>query len=1323
MRFITKTGVGRMKKQNKFLKKIRTISLLFMLLAVSLVLSSCIKTGEDPAEYKDNYVKVQYGYLSTGKLRDYISYGDSFTVYAEELPGMYFDHWTRNGERIEGGPVLEATADEKSIDESAEVVYRANYVMSEYASFEDVPLGSLDNIVSDRYNVYLNSYSDAVSAEIVKDPDDPYNKIVKYSDLDGESSGALHIDIAAVQGEFLVYGLDFLIDSFSGSVPMSVGMGNYEIILYSVGDELRVCDASNGRTAYLKTGLETGAWHNLTVYVCNSDVNGKPPHSFVFLDGECIAESQNVSDQIFSTTVSVNTSAQSRMIAYFDNIISHRISLTPSEELAMDPAFVLEQVSINVDAYSQAEMILDEDALAALKAMDEALFSEDIYRWIANLYDPETSAIYFSISGRDNYGYLPDIETVAQAYGILSTLGIGSSSTVLNDAQKANLLSWIQTLQSNRDGYYYHPHWGVSIGNSRLSRDLGNSGSSYSPSGSQAFRLFDDANYRLSNGRSGYSGVTSAFAYDNSLTPRMSESAARAVSKLLLTSSISSMPYHLRSEENLVRHINDQWNNTCKLSGTHERHFCTDACVIVEDSSDSYMKIVGGKLVITRGYRCTSCHECKHTTGHSYSFGHYVTSMGSQIKSAGLGTPTVMYFYDIQENVQASLRDKAQAKYIADNGQYAWDTLSELEKADVRKSAENGIWEEQVTYNTISGLLKISGIPGTHGYEFLYAEAAISSAIDGALFSTEDFIARREAIVSIYNPFNAINAIMRNIDDYGSDPSIKTEAMAIIRTRAKELIDNTAVKLSCYLMPDGGYSYSMSGYCVNSQGQPVAVEGWNNGVGEGDVNGTALALGTRGALISCLGITVGAPFSGNRAKYGDGGYDLDGNGAIEGERELNATHTDVFKSLITNKSEIVKVDFSMVDYNYDFEGEDPLLPSSGELVLDGNNKVLSVTDSQSGKGLYTTFRGTETVGEEAKTNIRLDMKVIESNNTVTHQLFAGSSNSLYINFTYSSGTFTFTNVASSNQRLYDTVTGKEISVNAKEWFSLDIDVYVSGKNVDGHYCYGVFRVTQNGKTQTAYLNALYRYSAINEFDMYSLNSAVNTVCYDNAKCTTSVVAGVYDGEYHFDSVTQQIIDGIVTSPTNKNDRVYPIESGSTASFDPHMYSTGSVIYNFNFFQGQLNLGEALAGDRVYYYFKDASGKLITGIYLEMNQDGTVTVYAANGQKLKMANTNRTDVSSPEMIDMTLNADTARWLTVKLEYHYDMTEPQFDIVVRYADKESGSYYKTVAATLTNVITLESGASASDFESFDIEYQSSENGKIYLDDMYIRNVYTP
>lgn len=1257
-----------------------------------------------------------FGY-GTYLLGDLVTLTPDLAEYA-----AHFSAWENSeGEKVSSDRIYCFTVDTDSKSD----IYKASYSKAGFDGLaEGALLAGADNaITSDGFSVYLEGGSDNFGAEISLDNGNGY---LKLSDLDEEYGNGLNV-ASLGEGKFLILGLDFMVESFGeDSTPLQLQLGGYTIQFSALEDAaLRIYDVGAG-TGYLDRYVRAGEWHNVRLIVTNGD----SPRSYLFIDGECVVKSLNVPSSATLDKLLIYGSRASTVSACFDNIELYRANISESEEESFAPARVIEKAtSASNDRFQNAEILLDRDALLALKAMDAQLFSENIYLWIANLYDPETSALYFSISGRDSYGYLPDIETVSQGYGILSTLGLGGNTSVLNDEQKANLTAWIQTLQSNRDGYYYHPHWGVAIGNSRLSRDLGNSSSSYSASGSLAYRLFDDANYRLSGGKYGYKGTTVPSTYDNSLTGQLRKSVVSAVSKVIFASesSTSSMPAHLHSEENLVRYVNDQWNSTCKVAGTHERHFCTESCIIVSDPSDSYMKIEDGELIITRGYRCTSGHECAHSLGHSYSFGHHFTSMGSQVRSAGLGTPLVMYFRDIQENVQSSLRDKAEAAFIEENGQSAWDALSEEEQTEIRKAAENGIWEEQVTYGTISGLLKISGIPSTHGYEFLYAEAAIGSALKCALFSVEDFITTGQAIVSIYNPFNAINGIMNNINNYGTDKEVRIRARALIREHAEELIVNTAGKLRGYLMPDGGYSYNYSGNCTHSQGQPVAIAGSR----EGDVNGTALALGTRSALLSCLGISVSAPFGGVDAVI-DGGFDLNGDGDVSDEFDLTGdgiadafeaecTHNMRFRYIITTKGEIEKVDYTADRFYYTFD-EGTLLPSGGEVTKDGDNNVLMVVDNDTGTGKSVTFSSSLVIDEEICTGMSFDMRIVECNNTTSHQLFLDSG-VLRIDFSYSNGNLFFFNIAKTSTKLTSNMN-VPLSVNANRWFTIDLVLYPNGKVVEGETVYGYFTVIQDGITQTASLSELASYgNTASKFRMYSLFGSKNVTYYDNVTAYNGIKAGVHDGEYHFDTVDQKIADDsiLVKSPTFAKDTVYLLDSG-TVDFNAYRYDDAAVIYNFNSVQANLLLSEAKAGERVDLILLDGEGRAITGIYLIVGENGELSIFAPNGQIL----TERiprvetySDGSSARVTkerDMILSADLSDWVLVKLEYHHDMEVPRLDIVVKYRDNLKSGYKTTTAAILEGADISESGADPFKFSTLRIDSLA----KIYLDDLYIRNV---
>ena len=64
-------------------------------------------------------------------------------------------------------------------------------------------------------------------------------------------------------------------------------------------------------------------------------------------------------------------------------------------------------------AFSEAEEKIGEAATIALKELYNS-FDERIYIFLAELWDPEIGAFYYSKSARDTNLYLPDIESTVQ---------------------------------------------------------------------------------------------------------------------------------------------------------------------------------------------------------------------------------------------------------------------------------------------------------------------------------------------------------------------------------------------------------------------------------------------------------------------------------------------------------------------------------------------------------------------------------------------------------------------------------------------------------------------------------------------------------------------------------------------------------------------------------------------------------------------------------------------------------------------------------------------------------------------------------------------
>lgn len=174
------------------------------------------------------------------------------------------------------------------------------------------------------------------------------------------------------------------------------------------------------------------------------------------------------------------------------------------------------------------------------------LYQADTYIWMANLYDPETGAFYFSNSGRDNYGFLPDVESTNQVLDFLEVGGMlkEQGDKMLTDEMESTLVKWIQSLQSPADGYFYHPQWGTDIETTRRSRDMDWSISLLERFG--AGPLYDTP--------TGVSGINGAPGVVPISTPLRSRNSVLAVSNVLETASVA-LPSYLTSTEAFSEYI------------------------------------------------------------------------------------------------------------------------------------------------------------------------------------------------------------------------------------------------------------------------------------------------------------------------------------------------------------------------------------------------------------------------------------------------------------------------------------------------------------------------------------------------------------------------------------------------------------------------------------------------------------------------------------------------------------------------------------------------------------------------------------------------
>lgn len=149
------------------------------------------------------------------------------------------------------------------------------------------------------------------------------------------------------------------------------------------------------------------------------------------------------------------------------------ISLLTKERL---DELKIKREKMYAERFCEVEKIIGKENADALKYL-YSIYNEDMYLWLAGLWEPEIGAFYYSNSARDTEGYLPDIESTMQALNFLETSGIlaareGDVESKIYHKMRSSICEYAKGLQ-DPDGYFYHSQWGKDITTSRRGRDLG----------------------------------------------------------------------------------------------------------------------------------------------------------------------------------------------------------------------------------------------------------------------------------------------------------------------------------------------------------------------------------------------------------------------------------------------------------------------------------------------------------------------------------------------------------------------------------------------------------------------------------------------------------------------------------------------------------------------------------------------------------------------------------------------------------------------------------------------------------------------------------
>ena len=241
---------------------------------------------------------------------------------------------------------------------------------------------------------------------------------------------------------------------------------------------------------------------------------------------------------------------------------------------------VIGQNVVNVDDYiyestwGKLEKEAPAEVFEAMQQLAKMFDGSAIIDWMANLWEPYIcvcgkcadegkeiacygGGFYYANSARDYEGFLPDMENTAFVLNWISSHGAferySGYAEALPEVIKNKIIKFVQSLQSNADGYFYHPQWGTNIKTDRRGRDLSNAVAVLKKLGAEP--LYPTALDRLN-------GKTAA------LTERLGLSPAVAVSSVVGTA--SSFEESLKSEKSYMEWLKATTNGLFEnTAGAH----------------------------------------------------------------------------------------------------------------------------------------------------------------------------------------------------------------------------------------------------------------------------------------------------------------------------------------------------------------------------------------------------------------------------------------------------------------------------------------------------------------------------------------------------------------------------------------------------------------------------------------------------------------------------------------------------------------------------------------------------------------------------------
>jgi hypothetical protein len=448
------------------------------------------------------------------------------------------------------------------------------------------------------------------------------------------------------------------------------------------------------------------------------------------------------------------------------------------------------------DRWSAVEAAIGREARVALEE-HYALFDERFYLWLADLYDPEVGGFYCTNAARDAEGYLPDIQSTAQVLAFLDNSGMTREAG-----------GWQYAIPEKIADKIVEYVKGLQSPEDGYIYHPQWEGLRYTES-----RLGRDVNWMSEILRPLYR------RYEKEYRERgYGEDAIKEALKKY-------MPYW-DTPAGLGGYLGKP--ERAKVEFSDEPKAASSAWTAQLRSLDAWHAYLYGGTVGEDSFPGLDL------SGDSYTVGNKLAAQTTQIK---------------QRDVEA-----------AANGEPTGYVELTKKFLDEGIRANSGLWEDEVKYNSVNGLMKICSVYNGMGWALPYPDRSMQSAMAIASLDGPDCDGKwATASVDIYNPWVAISVIFLNVENYGdllSKEQFESLWREELKSRAADMIRGTSEKIKKFAKEDGSYGYHWGAPSVHAQGMPVTVPG----VVCGDVDGGCIAsTGTLGRICAALAIKEIAP--------------------------------------------------------------------------------------------------------------------------------------------------------------------------------------------------------------------------------------------------------------------------------------------------------------------------------------------------------------------------------------------------------------------------------------------------------------------------------